>query len=315
MASSMARRLALIVATAAAAMVVAVPAPGAHALHADRPWLGTRHRPLPVRRARVCPARLGLRRDPGPLLHGHHPLGPAGLGADAHPARKRQDVVLHLGSLEDHGRRRGWQPVEDDSRWVLPRRARERRAACASSTRPPARASSSTSPAPSAWAPRRRSGSTAPSASAGRTTTGTAYLRVIRSGSSLMLVDVVPLEYYLRGVVPSEMPSSWLPAGAPRPGRRRSLLRRRDAPPDVALRRVRRHAQPGVRPDGARGGGARTPPSSATAHRVLWYSGNVAVGFFSSSSGGWTASSRRPGAAAASRTSSPSATATTGRRA
>ena len=25
-----------------------------------------------------------------------------------------------------------------------------------------------------------------------------------------MLVDVVPLEYYLRGVVPSEMPSSWL---------------------------------------------------------------------------------------------------------
>jgi stage II sporulation protein D len=35
------------------------------------------------------------------------------------------------------------------------------------------------------------------------------YLRVIRSGSSLMLVDVVPLEYYLRGVVPSEMPSSW----------------------------------------------------------------------------------------------------------
>jgi len=36
------------------------------------------------------------------------------------------------------------------------------------------------------------------------------YLRVIRSGSSLMLVDVVPLEYYLRGVVPSEMPC---PAG------------------------------------------------------------------------------------------------------
>ena len=27
-----------------------------------------------------------------------------------------------------------------------------------------------------------------------------------------------------------------------------------------------------------------------TAHQVLWYSGNVAVGFFSSSSGGWTAS-------------------------
>ena len=75
MASSMARRLALIVAAAAAAMVVAVPAQARTHLHADRPRLGPRHRPVPVRRARLCPARLGLRRDPGPLLHGHHPVG------------------------------------------------------------------------------------------------------------------------------------------------------------------------------------------------------------------------------------------------
>ena len=37
--------------------------------------------------------------------------------------------------------------------------------------------------------------------------------RVIESGSSLLCVDVVGLEKYLRGVVPSEMPASWpLPA-------------------------------------------------------------------------------------------------------
>ena len=211
MASSMARRLALVFACIAAAMVVAVPAAQARThLHADRPRMGPRHRPFAVRRARLRAARMGLRRDPGPLLPGDDPVPAPELGADAHPARERPGVLLDLGRVQDHGRRRGRDDRRRRFRPATTASSGGRRAACASSTPPPTRASSSTSPARSGWAARRRSGSTAASASAGRTTTGTAALRVIRSGSSLMLIDVVPLEYYLRGVVPSEMPSSWL---------------------------------------------------------------------------------------------------------
>ncbi len=115
------------------------------------------------------------------------------------------------------------------------------------------------------------------------------YLRVIRSGSSLMLVDVVPLEYYLRGVVPSEMPSSWLPAAL----RAQAVAARSYA---VATRHPTslfdayadtRSQVYGPMEHEAAGSNAAV---ADTAHRVLWYSGSVAVGFFSSSSGGWTAS-------------------------
>ena len=115
------------------------------------------------------------------------------------------------------------------------------------------------------------------------------YLRVIRSGSSLMLVDVVPLEYYLRGVVPSEMPSSWLPAAL----RAQAVAARSYA---VATRHPTslfdayadtRSQVYGPMEHEAAGSNAAV---ADTAHMVLWYSGSVAVGFFSSSSGGWTAS-------------------------
>ena len=115
------------------------------------------------------------------------------------------------------------------------------------------------------------------------------YLRVIRSGSSLMLVDVVPLEYYLRGVVPSEMPSSWLPAAL----RAQAVAARSYA---VATRHPTslfdayadtRSQVYGPMEHEAAGSNAAV---ADTAHKVLWYSGSVAVGFFSSSSGGWTAS-------------------------
>ena len=139
-------------------------------------------------------------------------------------------------------------------------------------------------------------------------------LRVIRSGSSLMLVDVVPLEYYLRGVVPSEMPSSWLTAGAPRPGRRRALIRRRDAPPDVALRRLRRHAQPGLRPDGARGGRVERGRRRRPRTRCCGTPATSPSGSSRRRRADGRRPSRRPGAAAASRISSPSATATTAPR-
>ncbi len=114
-------------------------------------------------------------------------------------------------------------------------------------------------------------------------------LRVIRSGSSLMLVDLVPLEYYLRGVVPSEMPSSWLtPALRAQAVAARSYAVATRHPTSLfdAYADTRSQVYGPMEHEAA----ASTAAVSATAHQVLWYSGNVAVGFFSSSSGGWTAS-------------------------
>jgi stage II sporulation protein D len=114
-------------------------------------------------------------------------------------------------------------------------------------------------------------------------------LRVIRSGSSLMLVDVVPLEYYLRGVVPSEMPASWLaPALRAQAVAARSyaVATRHPASLFDAYADTRSQVYGPMEHEAA----ASNAAVSATAHQVLWYQGSVAVGFFSSSSGGWTAS-------------------------
>jgi stage II sporulation protein D len=115
------------------------------------------------------------------------------------------------------------------------------------------------------------------------------YLRVIRSGSSLMLVDVVPLEYYLRGVVPSEMPSSWLPAALRSQAvaaRSYAVATRHPASLFDAYADTRSQVYGPMEHEAA----ASNAAVADTAHQVLWYNGNVAVGFFSSSSGGWTAS-------------------------
>jgi stage II sporulation protein D len=115
------------------------------------------------------------------------------------------------------------------------------------------------------------------------------YLRVIRTGSALMLVDVVPLEYYLRGVVPSEMPSSWLPAALRAQAvaaRSYAVATRHPTSLFDAYADTRSQVYGPMEHEAA----ASTAAVSATAHQVLWYSGAVAVGFFSSSSGGWTAS-------------------------
>jgi stage II sporulation protein D len=115
------------------------------------------------------------------------------------------------------------------------------------------------------------------------------YLRVIRTGSSLMLVDVVPLEYYLRGVVPSEMPSSWLPAALRAQAvaaRSYAVATRHPSSAFDAYADTRSQVYGPLEHEAS----ASTAAVSATAHQVLWYSGAVAVGFFSSSSGGWTAS-------------------------
>ena len=114
-------------------------------------------------------------------------------------------------------------------------------------------------------------------------------LRVVRSGSSLMLIDLVPLEYYLRGVVPSEMPSSWLtPALRAQAVAARSYAVATRHPTSLfdAYADTRSQVYGPMEHEAA----ASTAAVSATAHQVLWFSGNVAVGFFSSSSVGWTAS-------------------------
>jgi stage II sporulation protein D len=115
------------------------------------------------------------------------------------------------------------------------------------------------------------------------------YLRVIRSGGSLMLVDVVPLEYYLRGVVPSEMPSSWLPAALRAQAvaaRSYADATRHPTSSFDAYADTRSQVYGPIEHEAA----ASNAAVAATAHKVLWYNGAVAVGFFSSSSGGWTAS-------------------------
>jgi stage II sporulation protein D len=115
------------------------------------------------------------------------------------------------------------------------------------------------------------------------------YLRVIRSGSSLLLVNVVPLEYYLRGVVPSEMPSSWLGAALRSQAvaaRSYAVATRHPGSLFDAYADTRSQVYGPIEHEAA----ASNAAVSATAHQVLWYSGSVAVGFFSSSSGGWTAS-------------------------
>jgi stage II sporulation protein D len=115
------------------------------------------------------------------------------------------------------------------------------------------------------------------------------YLRVIRSGSSLMLVDVVPLEYYLRGVVPSEMPSSWLPAALRAQAvaaRSYAVATRHPTSLFDAYADTRSQVYGPVEHEAS----ASNAAVAATAHKVLMYNGTVAVGFFSSSSGGRTAS-------------------------
>ena len=81
--------------------------------------------------------------------------------------------------------------------------------------------------------------------------------------------------------------------GAEGAGRRRALVRARAAEDDRAVRRLPRHAQPGLRRRERR---RRRPPTAAvdaTAGQVLTYGGKIATTYFFSTSGGRTAASSR----------------------
>jgi stage II sporulation protein D len=103
----------------------------------------------------------------------------------------------------------------------------------------------------------------------------------------LRVINVLPLQQYLYGVVTAEMPSSWLPAAlqAQAVAARSYALasRQAGAPYDVS---AGGQAYLGV--------SAETPAGKqavdVTAGEVLLYNGSVALTLFSSSTGGWTQS-------------------------
>lgn len=108
-------------------------------------------------------------------------------------------------------------------------------------------------------------------------------------------VNVVGIEKYLRGVVPSEMPPSWAPAAL----QAQAVAARTYAVRERADNGRRSYdlcdtsscqVYKGVANEWA----STTAAIAATAHRVLTYQGTPAFAQFSSSSGGWTSTGSQP---------------------
>jgi SpoIID/LytB domain protein len=105
----------------------------------------------------------------------------------------------------------------------------------------------------------------------------------------LRAINILPLQQYLYGVVPAEMPSIWLPA---------ALQAQAVAARSYALANRKSGAPFDVYADGRSqaylGTAAETPAGKQavdlTAGEVLLYNGDVADTLFSSSTGGWTQS-------------------------
>jgi stage II sporulation protein D len=107
--------------------------------------------------------------------------------------------------------------------------------------------------------------------------------------NKLRAINVLPLQQYLYGVVPAEMPSTWLPAALDAQAvasRSYALANRKAAAPYDVYADGRSQAYLGV--------SAETPAGKQavdeTAGEVLLYDGDVADTLFSSSTGGWTQS-------------------------
>jgi len=129
--------------------------------------------------------------------------------------------------------------------------------------------------------------------SAGPLTLGRAYrgqITVDVVDGKLRAVNVLPLEQYLWGVVPAEMPSTWLPQALDAQAiasRSYALATRQLAAPFDVYSDTRSQMYLGI--------GSETPATTAavnaTAGRVVLFGGKVATTVFSSSSGGETSSS------------------------
>ncbi len=113
--------------------------------------------------------------------------------------------------------------------------------------------------------------------------------RVIESGASLDCVDVVGMEKYLRGVVPSEMPASWplraLKAQAVA-ARSYAAATRNPSGDWDAYADTRSQVYGPIEHEDT----TSTAAVTATTHQVVWYHHTIATTFFSSSSGGRTSS-------------------------
>jgi SpoIID/LytB domain protein len=129
-------------------------------------------------------------------------------------------------------------------------------------------------------------------AAGSRLTLGRTYrgqILVDAPGRKLRAINVLPLEQYLYGVVPAEMPSQWLPAALEAQAvaaRSYALANRQAAAPFDVYADGRSQAYLGV--------SAETPAGrqavDETAGQVLLYDGDVADTLFSSSTGGRTQS-------------------------
>ena len=123
-------------------------------------------------------------------------------------------------------------------------------------------------------------------------TVGRAYrgqILVDVPGKKLRAINALPLEQYLYGVVPAEMPSAWLPAALEAQAvaaRSYALANRKAAAPFDVYADGRSQAYLGVSAETSAGRQA----VDVTAGQVLLYGGDVADTLFSSSTGGWTQS-------------------------
>lgn len=114
-------------------------------------------------------------------------------------------------------------------------------------------------------------------------------IRVVLGSSGLAAVNVLPLEAYLRGVVPSEVPASWKPAAlqAQAVAARGYALATAETPSGLfdEYADTRSQAYAGI--------SAEKPETdaaiAATDGQILTFGGKTAVTYFSSSSGGRTA--------------------------
>jgi stage II sporulation protein D len=107
----------------------------------------------------------------------------------------------------------------------------------------------------------------------------------------LRAIDVVGLEQYLYGVVPSEMPSNWSPEALKAQAvaaRSYALATRQLAAPFDVYSDTRSQMYLGIQQEQP----STTAAVDATKHQVVLYGGNVATTYFSSTSGGRTESAQ-----------------------
>jgi stage II sporulation protein D len=114
-------------------------------------------------------------------------------------------------------------------------------------------------------------------------------IRVIQGSDGLAAVNVLPLEDYLRGVVPSEVPPSWKPAAL----EAQAVAARGYALATAATPTGLFDEYADTRSQAYAGMLAEKPETdaaiAATNGQILTYGGKIAVTYFSSSSGGRTA--------------------------